>query len=137
MARTAVRPSVALPAVASARRVMLLIGLLVAAFLIFFPTKQLVEQRVRVQRLEQRLAAVEQENAELEAHVRRLEDPAEIEVLAREKLGLVEPGERAYLFAPVPSPSAAPEEAAPVEETASWWRRVWDGFVSIVRGGGR
>ena len=47
--------------------------------------------------LQQQITELQKRNAELEAEKQRLQDPKEIEALAREKLGLVKPGEVPYV----------------------------------------
>lgn len=62
--------------------------------------------------LEQRAFALQQANEQLREHVRRLEsDDVLLEKLARERLGLVRPGEIVYRLRPraaAPTPAAAP-----------------------------
>ena len=118
-------------AVPGQRRVMLLIVLAGAAFVLFFPSRQLIAQRAHIGELEHRLAELRAENDMLDEDVARLTDPSELETLARERLGLVRPGERAYVVEPV-----RPKEtrrAATVRE-APWWERAWESFTSLVRG---
>lgn len=113
------------------RRVMLLIVLLGAAFVLFFPSRQLVAQRTHIGQLEDRLAELRAENETLDEDVRRLTDPAELETLARERLGLVRPGERAYIVDPVrPKVVPRPNNA----EEAPWWERAWESLTSLLRG---
>lgn len=114
------------------RRVMLLIVLVGAVFILFFPARQLVQQRQRIGSLEDRLVQLRVENELLSQDVDRLSDPAELEVLARERLGLVKPGERAYFVEPT-KPKAT-SEPAPAPR-ASWWERTWEAFTSLLRGG--
>jgi cell division protein FtsB len=103
-----------------------------AVFFLFFPARQLVQQRQRIGSLEQRLVELRSENELLEQDVKRLSDPAEVEVLARERLGLVKPGERAYFVEPVkPKPTAAPAEP----DEPAWYEKSWDWLISLLRGG--
>ena len=132
MVRTAAPPSPPANRPATQRRQLLAIGLIVAAFLVFFPTKQLVAQRVRMRQLETRLVQLQESNRELEAEVERLKDPGELELLARERLGLVKPGEESYLFVPTPSPDPTP--APTVSERTNWARKAWDRLVALIRG---
>lgn len=113
------------------RRLMLLIVLVGAGFILFFPSRQLVLQRRHVDELEQRLGQLQAENAKLDENVKRLTDPAELEVLARERLGLVRPGERAYFVEPVKPDTPSPPR---VSERAPWWERAWESFTSLLRG---
>src|SRR5687768_12951051 len=103
------------------RRVFLVVGALLAALLIFLPARSLVAERNRIDRLEQRLSALRSENEVLRDEVDRLNRPGDLELLARDRLGLVRPGEQAYLFVPEPSPSPAPAQT----QGRSAWSRFW------------
>ncbi len=117
------------------RRILLAVGLLIAGFLVFFPARQVIDQRTQIGRLEARLAALETENDRQAAEAERLQDPEELELLARERLGMVRPGEQAYLFVPgtEPTPAPDPEAADPEPGILARW---WAGLVRLVRGGG-
>lgn len=115
------------------RRTLLAVGAAISAFLVFFPAKQLIGEHLRVTRLEARLQALKAENDQIQAQVKRLQDPAELELIARERLGLVKPGERAYLL--VPQETAKPQAPKKVEP-ATWYERLWDRAWSLVRGRG-
>jgi cell division protein FtsB len=121
-------------AVLGQRRLMLIVALIAAAFVLFFPTRQLVQQHRHINDLERRLSALNSENVKLSQEVSRLEDPGELEVLARERLGLVRPGERAYFLSPQDRPAAP--TALKATPHRSWWTRTWSGFVSLLRGRG-
>ena len=132
MVRTAAPPSAPAARPPAQRRQLLAVGLLVAAFLVFFPTKQLVAQRIRMTQLEARLLELEETNRELESEVQRLRDPAELELLARERLGLVRPGEESYLFVPTPTPDPTPAPTS--SEEAGWAGRAWQRLLELLRG---
>lgn len=136
MVRTAARPEAEGEEAAAAprrrSRLPLIIGLLIAGFLVFLPAKQAIEQRMRVERLEERLTALQDENARLEREVERLDDPEQLELLARERLGLVRPGERMYVFVPPDEPQPTP---SPDPDPDPVHRRVWSWFLDLVRGG--
>ena len=110
----------------------LLILLMGAAFLTqVVPYGQIIDSRHQVESSRQRLSALEAENTQLLADVEALHTDAEVEKLAREKLGYVRPGETAYVVldppgAPQPTPEAAPAE--PVAEP-TWVERLW-GFLT-------
>jgi cell division protein FtsB len=118
------------PAALGQRRMMLAVVGIGALFVLFFPMRQLVQQRSDIASLEQRLAALRTENGRLSKDVDRLSDPKELEVLARERLGLVRPGERAYFVEPVKPKQAPAEKAA----HASLLDRAWTWLSSILRG---
>jgi cell division protein FtsB len=113
------------------RRMMLVVVLAGAAFVLFFPSRQLIAQRAHISDLERRLVELRTENQMLDEDVARLTDPAELETLARERLGLVRPGERAYVVDPVPPKvSRRPERAS----ASPWWARAWESITSLLRG---
>ncbi len=116
----------------SQRRIMLIIAMLGAAFILFFPARQLVDQRQRIDSLEERLDTLGDENQRLEKEVTRLSDPAELEVEARKRLGLVKPGERLYYL----DGSGRPDQPPPAtqEDDRSWFDRAWDWIKTLIRG---
>lgn len=111
------------------RRLMVILTVLVGGFILYFPARALVSQRDRIGELEERRSALLAENERLTAMAEQLSDPAEIEVLARERLGLVRPGERAYVV----EATAAPPQARSADEP-SGWSRVWSWITERVRG---
>ena len=64
------------------------------------PARVYLEQRSRLQHLEQQAAHLETANSSLEARIADLQDPRTLERLARECLGMVEPGEIAIITVP-------------------------------------
>lgn len=110
----------------------LVIFLLGAAFLTqVVPYGQILESKRDVETARDVLAQLTEDNATLQADVAALQTDAEIEKLAREKLGYVRPGETAYVVldppgtvdeAPPPTPDAPGEEP-------TWVDRVWN-FLS-------
>lgn len=73
-----------------------ILGMLVVAS---SPIRALLEQRAQIQRLAARATELEAENAAIRAEITRLKDPAVLEQLARECLGMVRPGETAVVRA--------------------------------------
>ncbi len=68
--------------------------------------------RANVQRLQQEIVVAERANDALRTRIRSLRDePATIELEARERLGLVKPGEKVYLLPPLP-----PDDEADTDE---------------------
>lgn len=86
------------------------IALAAAVFLFILPTRTYLAQRRSLSAAETRLQVFHDQNTKLAASVTRLQTDAEIERLARERYGLVKPGEKAYLM--VPPPPAAPAKAS-------------------------
>lgn len=84
-----------------------------------------VEQR-KVEALEAELEALKERNQMLRAEVEQLKTPEGVEALARESLGLVRPGEQAYVVTggTLGETSAAPLAARRPGEPL--WTRVLD-----------
>lgn len=101
-----------------------------AAFLTqVVPYRQIVDSRQQVEGARQHLTTLSEENRRLEADVEALATEAEIERLAREKLGYVRPGETAYVVVdPPPSAVETIEEPPPdeIEDVRTWVDRIWD-----------
>jgi cell division protein FtsB len=96
----------------------LLIGAIVlAVWVAAAPFETYVSSRERVAVLEQQAAALEAENARLEQRVIDLDDPLNIELLAREQQGLVREGEVPYVLAPpeLDRPRIVEAEPAPAQ----------------------
>ena len=96
-----------------------------------FPFRQIIASNRAVDTAEEKLAAIREETAVLEARIAALQTPEEVERLAREQFGLVHPGEIGYVVVTPPweadrsQPAEAPEE--PAETTGKpWWEGVWD-----------
>lgn len=76
------------------------VGLL---FVVVFPVQAWMRQRADLDAAEHRLEVVRKERVRLERAAQRLEDPKEIERLARELYGMVRPGEQAWAAVPGPA----------------------------------
>jgi cell division protein FtsB len=115
------RPGVAL--------VTLLFLLLGAAFLTqVVPYRQIIDSQRQVTAAQERLASLEEENGALQADVDALNTDAEIEKLAREKLGYVRPGETAYVVLDPPGsnqPAPSGDEVL-ISDDRTWVDRIWD-----------
>jgi cell division protein FtsB len=84
---------------------LVLAGLALAVLLLFvLPTRTYLAQQRDLRQMHADVEALEQANRDLAEQSKRLESPAEIERLARERYNMVRPGERA--FAVVPPPGA-------------------------------
>jgi cell division protein FtsL len=109
--------------------VFLVIG---AAFLTqLIPYRQILDSNRQVDTAREQLASLEAENRLLQADAAALETPAEIEKLAREKLGYARPGETAYVVLDPPRSAAQPDsgQAENVQIERTWVEQVWD-FIS-------
>ena len=61
------------------------------------PARAYLDQRARIAALELQAERLESQNAALGSAIAKLHDPAELERLARECLGMVKPGEIAFV----------------------------------------
>ena len=81
------------------------VGLL---FAFVYPTRTFLDQRNQMNRANEQLSVLEQQNAKLTQEAKKLSSDAEIERLARERYGLVKPGERAFVIVPTPTTTTPP-----------------------------
>jgi cell division protein FtsB len=77
--------------------ILLVLGL--AGAMAIEPTRQLLEQRDRIEGMQEDLARTRVANRALKRRIERLNDPDFLEQAGRE-LGLIRPGERAYVVLP-------------------------------------
>jgi cell division protein FtsB len=99
----------------------------VAVVIVSSPMQSYLDGRERVDHLAEKAAALDAANAQLERRVDDLGRDSTIELLAREQLGLVRPGEVAYIL--IPPEVDRPLIAAPREvgsgEPDPWYSRLW------------
>ena len=110
-------------------------GLLVSAAL---PLREFLGQRSTIAELEQAQAEARTRVALLEEQKERLEDPAYVAALARDRLHFVRPGETAYVVIAPSAPPAEPRDAqraasAPAGPEAPWYSQVWGSVRSADR----
>lgn len=80
--------------------------------LFVFPARTFLAQRRALASTSERIAVLAKENAALSAKVARLKTPSEVAKIARERYGLVRPGEKAYaLLPPAAQATTKPAEA--------------------------
>jgi cell division protein FtsB len=108
-----------------------LLGALALTVSGILPFRQLLTQQHQIERSQEQLTALRNENEALAEDIAMLETDAEIERLAREQYGLVRPGEVAYV---VVTPEELPVVEVPSDpvvrsDQRPWWERVWD-FIS-------
>lgn len=92
-----------------------------------FPFRQILAQNRQVETTEAKLEALQAENAALEDRIRALNSDVELERMAREELGMVEPGEIGYTaysepgsqLPAVPGPDAAFDDR-------NFAQKIWD-----------
>ncbi len=106
--------------------------LLVAAALVFsnvFPFRQILAQQELVERKEQTLTVLEEENARLTVAAEYLQTEQGVEKIARQDFGYVREGEVAYVVVAPPDEQVefTPPPPERVEELqGSWWQGIWD-----------
>jgi cell division protein FtsB len=64
------------------------------------PLRTLLDQRQHLDELQRQTSDLAARNAQLEARIERFNDPTYLERLARECLGMVRPGETAFVIVP-------------------------------------
>ena len=72
------------------------IGLLLASYV--SPLQQIFESRAKIPVLEQRLHETQVKNTAQERLIKDLNTPAGIEAAARERYGMIRPGEKVYII---------------------------------------
>lgn len=84
-------------------RLLTLAAVALAVFLVVFsPLRSWMEQQQQARSLAAQIAQVKAQNAELEAEIKRYQDPEYISRQARERLGYVKPGEITYVVVDPP-----------------------------------
>jgi len=78
------------------------LGLVLVALLFYLivPLRTYVAQRDRLAQLQRQSQVLQQQNEQLQRQIRQLKDPAYLERIARECLGMVKPGEIGFIIAP-------------------------------------
>jgi cell division protein FtsB len=79
------------------RAAVLLVAMIGLALMAVVPVSRLLDQGAAIADLEERAAALDEQNAHLRGEIGRLHDPVHLEELARECLGMVAAGEVAFL----------------------------------------
>jgi cell division protein FtsB len=77
-------------------------------FMFVFPTQALLAQRSDLADARSDLDVLRDQNAKLEEEAARLQTPAEIERIARERFNMVRPGEQAFAVVPATTTTTAP-----------------------------
>jgi cell division protein FtsB len=101
--RAVARPTAARVRVSTRAAVLLILVLTVLTFAIA-PLRALLVERDQLDRLEQQAQELQRQNAVLRDRILQLQDPAYLERLARECLGMVDPGETAFVTVPEEGP---------------------------------
>jgi cell division protein FtsB len=102
----AVRPKPARARVSPRAAVLGILLLILMSFAIT-PVRALLVQRDRLDLLQRQTQALQHQNDALHDRIQQLRDPVYLERLARECLGMVEPGETAFVTVPEEGPPPA------------------------------
>lgn len=84
----------------TARAAVLFVVVLILLAFAMAPLRAYLEERSSIAELQRQAAILEKANADLEARIGELNDPTELERMARECLGMVRPGETAFVTVP-------------------------------------
>lgn len=96
-------PAAEAPGSTRIARLLTLAAVALAVFLVVFsPLRSWMEQQQQARSLAAQIAQVKAQNAELEAEIKRYQDPEYISRQARERLGYVKPGEITYVVVDPP-----------------------------------
>jgi len=91
------------------RAAVLVFSVFLVAMFAIAPARAYLEQRAELRQLEQQAAALAASNDELRSRIADLNDPRTLERLARECLGMVMPGETAYVVIPADRAPTPPD----------------------------
>lgn len=69
-------------------------------FALAMPLRTYMSERARLARLQSEMHSLQKQNAQLGRQVARLQDPQELELIARRCLGMVKRGEIAFVVVP-------------------------------------
>ena len=105
-----------------------LVVVVLGVVIVSAPLQSYLDGRDRVDHLATQAAALDEANAQLEQRAEDLVEDDTIELLAREQLGLVRPGEVAYTLIPPQEgrPLIAPPRGPDAAEAEPWYRRWWN-----------
>jgi cell division protein FtsL len=119
------------------RALFLIIAVIAILFLTIAPVREFLRQRAEIDDLASELNSVKQQNRELQLETQRLNTDAYIEQQARERLGLIKPGEEPFLLVPpkqvAPKPAVKPAaKPKPKPKADPWWQQIIDYIRSLV-----
>ncbi|MDI6689817.1 MAG: septum formation initiator family protein [Actinomycetota bacterium] len=105
-----------------------LVTIIVLMFLwALYPLKERLEQKRESEKLRENIAELRAKNKVLKEEIARLKTDDYIEQLARKDLGLIKPGESAYLVVPPKEDEARTESVKPNKKkknSPSFWERI-------------
>ena len=110
----------------------------VVALLVFtlaVPTRELLHQRAEINALRSDNAAAQSRVDELTVRQERLQDPAYVTSLIRERLHYVLPGEVGYVVLD-PAEAPAPSKATASSAGTPWYSALWTSVQTVDHAGG-
>jgi cell division protein FtsB len=113
--------------------VVLAVALVLGIVMLSGPFERYADSRTRVEALRATAETLDEENARLDRRADLLEDPAELERLAREEQGMIRPGEVPYTLVPpeVDRPViSSPRNLDDDDAAPPWYVRAWDAVRS-------
>ena len=90
---------------------LVVVGLL---FVVVFPVSAWLDQRSMLDQSERRLQTLQRERMRLDRQAALITTPAEVEKIARERFGMVRPGEQAYAAVPGTSATTTSSTTLPI-----------------------
>lgn len=119
------------PALGRAAGVLITVTLLLAIWMVYPVLRLQYQHRREVQSLEAELAGLQTRNEVLRGEVEGLKTPEGVERLARESLGLVKPGEQAYIVTGGESEDTTATIGYSVEPELPWWMQLADAIFGF------
>jgi cell division protein FtsB len=92
----------------TARAVVLAVVVMLIGFAFIDPVRAYLAERAHIAQLERQVHTLQVANTALKNRTKQLQDPAYLERLARECLGMVEPGDIAFVSVPKGSKTGSP-----------------------------
>ncbi|MFL5768431.1 MAG: FtsB family cell division protein [Actinomycetota bacterium] len=92
----------------TARAIVLGVVVMLIGFAFIDPVRAYLGERAHIAQLERQAHTLQVQNTTLESKVKQLQDPAYLERLARECLGMVKPGDIAFVSVPKGSKTGSP-----------------------------
>lgn len=109
--------------------VVLLVAVVLGVVMLSGPFERYADGRTRVEALRSTAATLDEENRRLDERAEHLQDPGELERLAREEQGMIRPGEVPYTLVPpdVERPVISEPRASEGDQPPPpWYARAWN-----------
>ena len=129
------RPQVADRAKFTSRAAVLAVVICAIALSLAYPVREYIAQRRQIDQLEAQHQMLTSELRHLEGQQGRLNDPAYVEQLARDKLHLCLRGDTCYVI--IGSNPGRPGGRTDAASLTPWYERVWQSVQQANRGSSR